>query len=180
MRLLLKRDDTSNNHPAPDQLEVGELVMNSVTGRMYTKLTNGTIMEYIGQKVCFEASPIITFYYENIEILDTIDKFCCAGALLTVKVDALKPDPSRYTFQLIELTSNTSQQNINIQTPEYSTYEEEVDQETVTYRRALIPITVSVNPTSYTNISIFKFAVLLEGSKVAEKLITIKCLEATT
>ena len=179
MRFLLKRDDTSTNHPAPDQVDIGELVLNSVTGRLYTKLTNNTIIEYIGQKVCFEPSPIITFSYENVNIPDTIENFCCAGAIIVVNVDSLKLSPSQYTFQLLELTNNSSPQNINVQTPEYTTYTEVVDGETVEYRRALVPIVVSVNSSSYTNISIFKFAVLLEGVKIAEKLITIKCLEAT-
>lgn len=172
-KLLLKRDETSQAAPAPEQLEIGELVLNSVTGRLYTKLKSGDVVEYIGQKVCFTALPVVKFYYENVDVGDLIDNFCCAGGMLIVTVEKLRIEPAAYTFSLVELTNNTTAENISLSSPEYEVYTESGS----TYRKASIPVTLSVNPTSYKNISIFKLNVFLEGIKISEHLITLKCLE---
>ena len=65
MKLLLKRDITEEGFPAQDQIDVGELVINSVTGRLYTKLVDGSVVEFISQKICFDPIPEILFFYEN-------------------------------------------------------------------------------------------------------------------
>lgn len=173
-KLLLKRDDTSTNAPAPEQVEIGELVLNSKTGRLYTKITNGDLIEYIGHKVCFTTIPEVKFYYENVDTGDMIDNFCCAGGMLFVEVYKLKTEPSEYGFSVVELTNNTTSENIVINTPEYTTYVES----NITYRKAIVPISISVNPDSYKNISIFKFNISVDNNKLSEHLITIQCIEA--
>lgn len=175
-KLLLKRDESSINPPAPEQVDVGELVINSVTGKLYTKLSNGDLIEYIGQKVCFNSVPTVSFNYEGDDTVDLINKFCCAGAMLTVIVSKLRPSPSEYSFSIVELTNNTTQDKIIVNTPEYEIYNDNG----VSYRRANIPASISVNPSSYTNISIFKFNIFLDSIKISETLLTIQCLEAQT
>ena len=71
MKLYLKRDETSANNPDIGQVDIGELVMNSKTGRLYTKLTDGSLVEFIGQKVCYGPIPDIQFR--------DISNFCCFG-----------------------------------------------------------------------------------------------------
>ena len=61
MKLLLKRDDQTESAPHADQLDVGELAINTSTGKLYSKLTNGSVVEWISQKVCFEPVPVIVF-----------------------------------------------------------------------------------------------------------------------
>lgn len=175
MKLFLKRDNTSEGHPHPDQLEVGELVMNSVTGRLYSKLTDGSIVEWVSQKVCFDVAPTISYYYDNNLVLDSINGFCCAGDILVAEIRGLKPAPAEYVFELVELTSNTLLSNIRLSPAQFVSYTETKDDETINLRQATVPINLSINNTN--NISIFKFIVSLDGRKLIEKLINIKCFE---
>lgn len=175
MKLLLKRDDFGESHPHPDQLEIGELVMNSVTGKLYTKLIDGSIVEWFSQKVCFDPVPDLQFYYDNGLIIDSINTFCCAGDIIVAKVRSLKIEPKEYSFEFTELTTNTSTGNIILSPTQYSNYTETQSGQTVSLREAVIPINLSI--TNSNNISIFKFAVLSGGRKILEKLLTVKCYE---
>jgi hypothetical protein len=173
-RFLLKRDDTSVNAPAPEQVAVGELVLNSKTGKLYTKLVSGDMIEYIGSKVCFSTIPTVKFYYEDKNTGDIINNFCCAGGMLFIEIEKLKTEPADYSFSIVELTNNTTPNNIIINTAEYSVYTEN----SKTYRKAILPISISVNPDAYKNISIFKFNIFIDSNKLSEHLITIQCIEA--
>ena len=51
-RIILKRDETTPNHPCPEDLVVGELVLNAMTGNLYTKLVSGQVVYYPGTMVC--------------------------------------------------------------------------------------------------------------------------------
>lgn len=180
MRLLIKRDETSNGFPAPDQLEVGELVINSKTGKLYSKLIDGSIIEWIGQKICFEPIPTISFSYNN-ESISNIENFCCAGDNIIVTVDKLKVEPFEYIFSFIELTQNSSPELINIADPQYSTYTETIDNVSTTIRKAIVPINLSTKSTSYNNINIFKFIVYDSNNNIlAEQILTFKCVEASS
>jgi len=180
MKLLLKRDIEESGFPSPDQLDVGELVMNSVTGRLYTKLVDGNIVEFISQKICFDPVPEISFFYESTPIVPPnylINNFCCVGGLFTIVVDKLKPAPFDYGFVLTELTQNALSENISLSSPSYITY----TQDDITYRKATIPANISITNTNYNNISLFQFAIYDNlASKIirgGEKILTIKCLE---
>jgi hypothetical protein len=187
MKLLLKRDSTSTGFPSPDQLDVGELVMNSVTGKLYTKIVDGSIIEFIGQKICFDPLPTIDLYYENNLITnDNVDNFCCSGAILVFVVSALKVDPHEYTFELTELTNNSNASDINVQTPQYVDYAMTIppnanggnsSPQTRTVRKATVPINLSI-ANNQNDISIFKFAVSskTDNKKLLEKIIILKCL----
>jgi hypothetical protein len=185
MKLLLKRDIEGENPPASDQISVGELVFNGVTGKLYSKLVDGSIIEYIGQKICFDPLIEISFFYENNVIAPPnylINNFCCAGGLFTIVIDKLKIEPMNYSFSLTELTNNTSPQNITLSPPSYSIYTTTENDNTVTYRKATIPASISITDINYNNISLFQFSVydtitgrLIRGG---EKILTIKCLEA--
>lgn len=189
MKLLLKRDETSSGYPSPDQVSVGELVINSVTGRLYTKLIDGSIVEFGSQRICYDPVPTVNMFYENNTVVsDNIDKFCCAGAILTFEVLQLKTAPHEYSFQLIELTNNSAPEDIKIQEPQYLDYEITIPAntnggntvpQTKIVRKAKVLINLSIN--NVNNISIFKFVVssITDGNKkLTEKILTIKCQEA--
>ena len=174
MKLLLKRDNTGDGFPSSDQVDVGELVINSKTGKLYSKLQDGSIIEWVGQKICFEPTPVLKMFYDSTEITnENIDDFCCLGAIIEFEIDMLKTAPYKYSFQFIELTANTTPQNITVQTPIYTTY----TAEDKAIRKALVPINLSI-PGDDQPISIFKFIVNddnVVSKKILEKIITIKC-----
>jgi len=184
MKLKFKRDETSIVPPGKDQVDIGEIVINSVTGRLYTKTIAGEIVEFIGQKLCFNTVPEIKFYYEEADVGDNVGSFCCSGGLIIAEINKLKPDPSQYSFDIVELTNNTIADNISLDTPRYRSYTDTVPADGDTpateteLRQATVPVTIKVNPASYENISIFKFVVYLDNIKLVEKLLTLTCLES--
>ena len=102
MKLLLKRDNTGDGFPSSDQVDVGELVINSKTGKLYSKLQDGSIIEWVGQKICFEPTPVLKMFYDSTEITnENIDDFCCLGAIIEFEIDMLKTAPYKYSFQFI-------------------------------------------------------------------------------
>jgi len=168
MKLKFKRDETTNGIPDFAQVEVGELVMNSVTGKLYTKLTDGSLVEFNSQKVCYGPIPSISY--------SAINDFCCFGDLVTATISGLLPEPKVYSFDFTELTNNSSAVTVN--TPSYSNYtlsgvEGIPSGQTVSLRAATIPINVSINGTN--NISIFKLGVVSNNITVTEKTIAISC-----
>ena len=159
MSLKLKRDETSTNPPASGQLEVGELVMNSKTGKLYTKLSSGVIVEFVGRQVCYSAVPIIDF--------DDVSHFCCYGDTLSVKVNRLEASNTNYVFSVEELTDNGG--IFNITTPAYNNYTENGQ----TFEEATVPLSgviIGSDP-----ISIIKFIVSLDNHAVTEKTVSICC-----
>lgn len=186
MKLLFKRDEKGEGYPSIDQVDIGELVMNSVTGKLYTKLIDGTLVEFIGQPICFDPIPDISIYYNNSAISnDIIENYCCLGAILEIEATKLKLEPYEYSFEFVELTSNTNPEDIVIESPKYSVYtipKPNSTNETVSVRRAIIPINLAIL-NSQQDVSIFKFSIksVNRNNKVLiEKIITIKCQEATS
>lgn len=57
-RIVLKRDETTTNHPCSDDLVVGELVLNAITGNLYTKLVTGDIVYFPGITVCLNGNTL--------------------------------------------------------------------------------------------------------------------------
>lgn len=197
MKLLLKRHPPSGTNltpaqeeafPAPDQVDVGELVINTITGKLYTKLDNGNLVEFISQKICFDPSPELAFLYESRSIAAPdylIDRFCCAGGLLTVVISKLKLEPVVYGFNLIELTNNVAGGDgyITVGEPAYVVYSEMENGENIQYRKATIPISLSFNSLNYNNISLFQFKITDSANKVirgSERILTIRCLESNS
>lgn len=169
--------------PSPEQLVPGELAINTITGRLYTKLLDGSVVEFISQKICFEPVPEIYFYYNNKIVSSTnylIENFCCSGGLLTVIVDKLKPEPMVYKFTLQELTNNSKPEDINIQPASYLVETISDDGVDIVYRKATIPINIKLIQNNTSNISLFQFKILDSNDKTirgSERILTIRCLE---
>jgi hypothetical protein len=174
--LILKHDEQTTNSPGLEQLILGELAINSVTGKIFTRIrppgapTDGTgdvVFEFVGQPICFTKMPIITF--------DPIDRFCCSGDLLKVKVSDLIAN-QEYRFELEDLSANNVTTTIN--DPVYTPYSSTLPNgNTINYKEAIVPITVAINGNKPW--TIFKFKVLGKNNdlnaELTSKTITISC-----
>lgn len=168
MRLLLLRDEETTSNPSPDQVAIGELVMNSVTGKIFTKLTDGTLVEFISQKVCYGPIPAISF--------SNTSNLCCYGGVLYANIRDLQPEPKHYSFTFEELTGNSNSGTISEAT--YSPYTVSgtagiPSGQSVTLREALVPITININNPN--NINIFKFGIYSDNTKITEKTLSLSC-----
>lgn len=74
-RILLKRDQTTTNHPCPNDLAVGEIVLNAVTGNLYTKLVTGRIVMYKPSPVC-DLNQVSMDYSTSLSIPETCEDIC--------------------------------------------------------------------------------------------------------
>ena len=170
MKLLLKRTENLDSSPNPDpaQVDVGELVMNSITGKLFTKLTDGTLVEFVPQTVCFGPTPTITF--------PNVTDFCCFGDVINITVKDLLPSPKTYTFSFDELTGNGSVGTIS--PASFVNYSVSGTNgvpsgQTATLREATVPVNLTINDAD--NINIFKFTVSSDNYTLTEKTIAIPC-----
>lgn len=99
--MKLKRDISSNSAPAPEQIEVGELLINSNTGILYSKKVDGTVIKWTPNELCntsygniMSAVPVISF--EDTGLL------CCNGGAITVIVNNLVYN-NRYRLTITDL-----------------------------------------------------------------------------
>lgn len=97
MAFQIKRDITTTNPPAPNQLDVGEVVMNALTGILYSKLVDGTIVKWVSVPVSVSLVPSITF--------SDYATFCCNGDTLTATINNLSEGDS-YTYEFTNLNNN--------------------------------------------------------------------------
>jgi hypothetical protein len=170
-KFFLKRDITTTNPPHPDQLEVGELLLNALTGRLYTKLYGSNqVVEFVSRAICYDRTPSISF--------SSVSQFCCNGDLLTVTVRDLQDEPVNYSFEIQDLSNNsvTSLVSDAIYTS-YKVYAEttSVDQvaSEITLRQAIIPISLEIKGTRA--VTVLKFKVILDNTTIAERTISISC-----
>lgn len=176
MKILLKRDETSTGFPGPDQISIGELVMNSKTGKLYSKLTDGSIIEWSGKVVCPSdtlSSNVRLYYKSTLVNTNIISNFCSSGDALEFEIYPVIDDFTDYTFEFIELTNNASTEDIILDEPVYSTY---VDNG-ATKSKVSIRATITI-PSPKQSTSIFKFSASRTdiNQKIVEKLITIQCI----
>lgn len=105
--MKLKRDILSNNAPASDQIEVGELVINAKTGILYSKLVDGTVIKFLGSPVCVDSNDLtIPVPVPEITFSD-VTNFCCGGDSLTVYVSNLLVN-HRYLCSVTDLIENST------------------------------------------------------------------------
>lgn len=173
--LILKHCYENLNAPHPDQIQVGELVINARTGKLYTRLaldnknppTPGPIVEFIGRQVCYEKMPSISF--------DSVDNFCCNEDILKVKVTDLLKD-NEYRFEILDISGNnvTISMNSTIYT-EYNTTGP--GNSIVELKEGVIPITLQINGSK--NLTILKFIVFGKNGDINQELtsrtIAISC-----
>jgi hypothetical protein len=189
-KFKLKRDISTSNPPNNDQVEVGELVFNAQTGKLYSKLQNGSIIEFIGKPVCFKKNPTIQF--------SDVTNFCCSNDILYVTVldlDTSLWEDDKYVFGLADITKTNPGSTINgisinkenttayasRDSVAFSNYQDPGDISItdpseiivpVTFGRAIIPFDIIL-----TNTSLLKFIVQIKESNeiVSQSTIRITC-----
>ena len=169
-KFRIKRDITSTNAPHPNQLEVGELAINAVTGKLYTKLVNGKIIEFFGQQICYDRTPSISF--------SDVSRFCCLNDLLTVTIKDLRDAPTNYSFEIEDISNNSIDHQVS--SPIYSTYTVYPDTSIldsapigINLREAIVPISIQIQ--GQKAISVLKFKVILDNNVIAERVLSISC-----
>jgi hypothetical protein len=105
--MKLKRDITSTAAPANNQIEVGELVINSQTGILYSKRTDGTIIKFLGAPVCaVEDNLMSPVPVPEISFSD-VTNFCCGGDSLVIYVSNLLVN-HRYSCSISDLIEGST------------------------------------------------------------------------
>lgn len=174
--LILKYCYENLNAPAPEQLQIGELVINARTGKLYTRLaldnnnppTPGPVVEFIGRQVCYSKLPSITF--------DSVANFCCNNDILKVKVaDLLKNNEYRYEIQ--DVSDNNVITSINSEIYTNYNISGSDNSSTIELKEAVIPINVQINGSK--NLTILKFTVFGKNNDTNQELtsrtIAISC-----
>ena len=176
-----RRDVSTSNIPSKDQIEIGEIVINAVTGRLYTVTVNpptieggsptkGEVIEFVGSLVCQTTTSV-----PDINFSDTTG-FCCLGDTLGVEVSGLQLD-TNYTFSMSELTENSS--SIDLETPNYSNYTGSINGTDINYlKSAIVPININTSDNK-SAVSIFEFNVLSDNDLITSKVVSVKCKDCS-
>lgn len=174
-KLKIKRDITSTNPPSTGEIDVGELAFNALTGKLYTKLHNGIVIEFVGRPICFSKTPIIIF--------PDVTNFCCLGDILNITVKDISPDKyanDQYLFFLDDITNSGDKAEITLNDPIASDYEVLPDTSIIDPTEAVIPVPmkqliIPFNIKTEKPITILKFRLQLDSNVIAESKVTITC-----
>lgn len=103
--MKLKRDITTDSPPAPEQVGVGELVVNAKTGIIYSKLVDGTLVKWVSTQLCDNITGNTNTVLPVISLSD-ISAICCDGAIVTVTVNNLIYN-NRYRLLITNLNTES-------------------------------------------------------------------------
>lgn len=106
MKYILKRELSSNNPPAADQLEIGELAINANTGILYSKRADGKVIKFMSVAIddCNPGNDINRF--APVISHEDLSTFCCNGDVLTITVNNLLAD-NEYSFRITDTITNS-------------------------------------------------------------------------
>ena len=178
MPIRHRREVNTVNPPSIEDFDVGEIVINTVTGRMYLiqahfdegiqRVIKDNVIEFSGKVICQEQTNVPEIFF------DDVSDFCCFGDTLSVEVSGLQRAPTNYSFEVEELTANSSR--IDIASANYKNYTGALDAagEPLLFRSALVPVNINVTKED-SSVSIFKFKILSENDLITEKVLSIKC-----
>ena len=180
MPIKHRRDVKSIKAPSKEQIDIGEIVINAKTGKMYIvsavyneendTVEKQSVIEFSGRVVCQTQSV------PDIEFSD-VSNFCCYGDTLSVEVSGLDR-VTNYDFVMAELTANGA--SIDVENPKYTNYLVGENTDVVTeMRSAIIPININVNK-EISAVSVFKFGIEVENDTLTEKVLSIRCKDCGT
>ena len=150
----MKRDITTTNPPAPEQIGVGEVVINATTGIMYSKLTNGLLVKYLPVYATASTVPMISF--------GDYTTFCCTGDTLTATVSNLTVGES-YTYEFIDLNNNGVE------------FTGDSSGSLLPTSDASRSISIILNMDGPESVTLIKFVVKLNNTVIAENIASICC-----
>lgn len=101
MKYILKRETSTNNPPAADQLDIGELAINAKTGILYSKRSDGKVVKFMSVAIddCNPGSDISSF--APVISHEDLSTFCCNGDVLTITINNLLAS-NDYTFRITD------------------------------------------------------------------------------
>jgi hypothetical protein len=182
MPIRHRRDVKTINPPDKEEIAVGEIVMNTRTGKLYI-VSAKAILDDAGKQIGVEKENVIEFsgkvVCSDIDLVpelsfSDISAFCCFGDTLSVDVSGLDRITD-YDFVMTELTANDS--TISLESPKYTNYSiasSEGSDVVKDYRSAMIPININVSKES-SAVSVFKFGIEVDNSLLTEKVLSIQC-----
>lgn len=143
-RILLKRDQTTTKHPCSDDLDVGELVLNAVTGNLYTKLVTGRIVMYKPNSVCDlnQSAGGSMDYNASLVIPETCEDICSVSghgisftskSRNTLKINPVAPNEGLPTAYNIIYVSSTGTETMIARVSAISDYKSNMSFELLYY-----------------------------------------------
>jgi hypothetical protein len=166
MSYFFKRDLTTNNAPADNQIEVGELVINAKTGIMYSKRTDGKIIRFLSIPIDDTSPGNDLLRFVPVIKFSDVTGFCCNGDTLTITIDNLLVD-NNYTFVITDTVAGS--------TAYFSTLSGSLTPTNSSRRYVSVNLAIS----SVQNNSLIKFSVLKNGVVLSENIQPICCTNCT-
>tara|TARA_B100001769_G_C22095014_1_gene590722 strand:+ start:16 stop:594 length:579 start_codon:yes stop_codon:yes gene_type:complete len=176
MPIRHRRDVTTVKAPAKDEIQVGEIVLNSKTGKMYIvqasydenkkAVVKQSVIEFAGKVVCGNEDAI-----PDVEFSD-VSEFCCYGDTVLVEMSGLDR-VTNYKYNMVELTANNAVTDIEASKDKMYIVGENTPNEQQ-LKSVTIPININVNKEA-SAISVFKFSAEVDNEVLTEKVLSIKC-----
>jgi hypothetical protein len=164
MSYFFKRDISTNNAPADNQVDVGELVINANTGIMYSKRTDGKIIRFLSIPIDDNSPGNDLLRFIPIIRFSDVTGFCCNGDTITVTVDNLLVN-NKYTYTITDMIVNS--------TAYFSVISG--DMTPIDSSRRQISINISIS--SIQNNGLIKFSVLKDGVVLSENILSVCCTD---
>jgi hypothetical protein len=166
MSYFFKRDISTNNAPADNQVSVGELVINANTGIMYSKRTDGKIIRFLSIPIDDNSPGNDLLRFVPVIRFSDVSGFCCNGDTITVTVDNLLVN-NNYTYLISDMVVNS--------TAYFSVLSGTMSPLDSSRRQVSVNISIS----SVQNNSLMKFSVLKDGIVLSENILSICCTNCT-
>ena len=166
MSYFFKRDISTNNAPADNQIGVGELMVNAKTGILYSKRTDGKIVRILSIPID-DTSPgnnLLTFV-PVIKFSD-VAGLCCNGDTITVTINNLLVD-NQYTYVVTDTIVNST------------TYISSTAGALSPLNSSRREVSLNLGISSIQNNALLKFSVLKNGVVLSENILPICCSNCT-
>lgn len=162
MSYFFKRDITTNNAPADNQLDVGEFLFNAKTGTIYSKRADGKVIKFMSVPID-DTSPgadLLTFV--PVIRFSDVSGFCCNGDTITVTVNNLLVG-SQYTYVVSDTIANSL------------TYISSTAGTLSPIDSSRREVSLNIGISSIQNNALLKFSVLKNNVVLSENILPICC-----
>ncbi len=176
MPIRHRRDVTTVKAPAKDEIQVGEIVLNSKTGKMYIvqasydenkrTIVKQAVIEFTGKVVCGNEDAIPDIGFSD------VSEFCCYGDTVLVEISGLDR-VTDYKYNMVELTANNADIDLEASKDKMYILAENTPNEEA-LKSVTVPININVNKEA-SAVSVFKFSMEVDNQVLTEKVLSIKC-----
>lgn len=166
MSYFFKRDISSNNAPADDQISVGEFLFNAKTGILYSKRTDGRIIRFLSVPIDDQSPGVDLARFVPIIRFSDVAGFCCNGDTVTVIVNNLLVG-NVYTYTVADTIANSVV---------YISSTAGVLSPTDSSRRE---VSLNIGISSIQNNALIKFSIYKDGVVLSENILPICCSNCT-